>query len=180
MHTAPVRVAVPQVPTRATLEYFPDGPSGTRAVLMRMRAAVLEAKTDPLVIAHARMIVQGTPAKNWRAEAATVQAWVKRNIRYTRDVRGVETLQAPAYTLRVRSGDCDDHSMLAAALLEAIGHPTRFVAIGRAPGAYSHVYAETRIGPKWEALETTLNLPFGRAPSFEGIPGAPRPLVVHN
>jgi transglutaminase-like putative cysteine protease len=177
-----VAAAVPplQLPKSATLEHFPDGPAGTLAVLKRMRRAVLDSKTHPLIRAQAVAIVQPMPAKNWRAEAAAVQNWMKRHIRYVRDVRDVETLQAPDYTLRVRAGDCDDQAMLAAALLESIGHPTRFVAIGRAPRSYSHVFAETLVGDRWTALETTVDLPIGRAPSFAGMPGAPRPLVVYN
>jgi transglutaminase-like putative cysteine protease len=180
LHTAVAAAVTPQLPSSATLEHFPDGPAGTLAVLKRMRGAVLEAKKHPAIRAQAVAIVQPTPAKNWRAEAAAVQAWVRRHIRYVRDVRDVETLQAPDYTLRVRAGDCDDHAMLTAALLESIGHPTRFVAIGRAPRRYSHVFAETLVGDRWIPLETTIDLPIGRAPSFAGLPGAPRPLVVYN
>lgn len=171
---AVAHVAAPELPDRATLEDFPDGEAGTRAVLRRMREIVREAKKHPLIRAQAVAIVQRVPAKNWPAEAAAVQDWVRQHIRYTRDVLGVETLQTPAYLLRVRAGDCDDHSMLVAALLESIGHPTRFVAIGARPGVYSHVFCETRLGYQWRALETTAPLPFGRAPSLRYR------LTVHN
>lgn len=178
MHTAIAStVLVPQLPSSATLASIPDGGEGTKAVLKRMRDAVRAEKIHPEVIALARAITARVPNKQWAMEAAAVQQWVRANIRYVRDVHGVETLQAPTYTLRIRSGDCDDHSMLAAALLESIGHPTRFVAIGRVRDQFSHVFVETRIADRWLALETTEPLPFGRAPSFSPITHR---LVVHN
>lgn len=154
----------PIMPTRSTLEAIPDGPAGTRETLKRMRDAVLQYKTAPAVRAQAVAIAQPVRSKDWAGEARAVQRWVQTNIRYVRDVRGVETLQAPDYTLQVRAGDCDDHSMLVAALLESIGHPTQLVAGGRLPGRYVHVWAETLVGRKWVPVETTQPYAFGQRP----------------
>jgi transglutaminase-like putative cysteine protease len=68
--------------------------------------------------------------------------------------------------LRLGAGDCDDKSILAAALLASIGHPTRFIACGFVgDGSYSHVFAQTKIAGKWVTLECTMNeWPLGRTP----------------
>lgn len=103
-----------------------------------------------------------------------MHGWVRDQVQYVRDVRGVETLSTPALILAQRQGDCDDKSLLLATLLEAIGHPTRFVAMdfGR---RFSHVSVEVRLGPQWVHLETTEPVPAGWYPR-----GVRRRLVVYN
>ncbi len=101
-------------------------------------------------------ITRSCPSKDFRCEISAIHSWVDENIRFVRDINGVETLQTPARTLELGVGDCDDHCILLSALLEATGHPTRFVAVGFADGHYSHVLTETRLGRKWIPLETTV------------------------
>lgn len=93
--------------------------------------------------------------KNWLGEIHALFNFVQNEIRYVRDVRGVETVAAPTYTMSVGQGDCDDKCVLLASLLESIGHPARFVAVGFEPDSYSHVMVQSRHGPKWVWLETT-------------------------
>lgn len=156
----------PVVADVATLSEIPDGVEGTRETLRMMSDIVSRAKVSPAIIALARAITQPLRGKDYVGEVRAVQQWVRRHVRYVRDVRGVETLSDPEYTVRSRAGDCDDHSMLVAALLEAIGHATRFIAVGRTALNYSHVYAETKIGSQWRAVETTMDWPLGRAPEL--------------
>lgn len=100
-------------------------------------------------------LVNDLPPKAYAAEVERLFNYVKNNIRYTRDVYEVETLQTPDKTLEFGYGDCDDMVLLLATLLLAIGHPVRFVAMGMEPGRFSHVFLETKIGADWVALETT-------------------------
>lgn len=109
-------------------------------------------------------IVRGIPNKDFRGEVEAVQKWVRKNIRYTRDINGVETVATPDKTLEFGQGDCDDQSVLVATLLESIGFPTRFKAIGLSPGFYSHVFPEAEINGQWVSVETTLNVPLGWQP----------------
>jgi len=147
-----------------TLHDIPTGAQGVRATLRAMRKITHTYKTAPAVRELAMHLTSNLPEKNWSLQAAAVHAFVRDRIRYTRDVRGVETLQTPIQTLRLGQGDCDDKSMLVAALLESIGHPTRFVAVGFTPGTFSHVFPQTKIGGKWVTLETTEAWPMGRGP----------------
>ncbi len=80
----------------------------------------------------------GIAGKNYQAEVLAVHCWVQSTIRYTRDPVGQETVQTPEHTAFVnQAGDCDDFSVLEAALLGALGHPTRFITIGYSPKAFS-------------------------------------------
>jgi transglutaminase-like putative cysteine protease len=81
-----------------------------------------------------------------------------------RDVEGVETLQTPLVTLAQAAGDCDDQSLLLATLLNAVGHPARFVAAAFNGGDFEHVWVETKIGSSWYAADTTEPVAFGWRP----------------
>lgn len=129
-----------------------------------MKIIAKKYRKAPAIRELALYLTQNLPSKNWLAETRAVQKFVRSHIRYVKDIRGVETVQTPIQTLKIGQGDCDDQSILVASLLEAIGHPTRFVAVGFAPQSFSHVYAETKIGGKWVPVETTENWPVGRSP----------------
>lgn len=102
-------------------------------------------------------LVRELPPKAFSDQVVELFRFVQKRIRYVHDVREVETLQTPAYTLKEGQGDCDDMSMLLASMLESIGHPTRFAALAIGGGPFSHVIAETRIGDKWLSLDPTVS-----------------------
>ena len=132
-----------------------NGQSGVRDTLKLMSDITKQFKGSPAVRELALRLTAGLPQKKWLAEVRAIHAFVRDQIRYVKDIRGIETLQTPIQTLRLRAGDCDDKSILAAVLLESIGHPTRFKAVGMSKGKFSHVFPETRIGGRWVSVECT-------------------------
>lgn len=108
--------------------------------------------------------VQGLAQKDWAGEVRALHAWVRDRVRFTRDIRGVETIQTPDITLALGQGDCDDKSVLLASMLESIGHPSRFVAIGFAPEEFEHVYVESKVGQNWVPLDATEPVQAGWSP----------------
>lgn len=140
-----------------------------------MRRIVREYKKSLPIRLLALKIVRRNGQKQWLREAESIQQFVRDKIRYVKDIRGVETLSTPDKTLEVGQGDCDDKSILAASLLESIGHPTRFVAVGFVPGQFCHVLVETLIGSKWISIETTENVGVGWIP-----PNVTNSYRVHN
>lgn len=156
---------------------IPSGSRGTRATLNIMSRIVRRYKRFVPIRQLALNLVRDLPGqKDFAGQVQRLQRYVRRNIQYVRDVNGVETVQTPERTLASKAGDCDDQSVLLAALLESIGHPTRFVAIRTAPlGPYQHVYTETKIGRRWVPVETTEDWPLGMRP-----PKVAQRMVVHN
>lgn len=149
------------------LAFIPTGSAGIADTLDRMVRIVREYRRNPTIRQLAVEVRQAArvPAKDWLGEVRALHRFVRSYITYVRDVRNVETLQTPLRTLENRAGDCDDQSMLLASLLEALGHPTRFVAMGfGGPQQYSHVLAETLVGTRWVPAETTLDRPVGWSP----------------
>jgi len=145
---------------------LPAGIAGTRRTLEIMKKFAVEGKQN-MTIRHQAGLIAGTvPARNYPALAAALQHFVKTRIKYVPDVRGVETVQGAVYTLKYGFGDCDDQSVLLAALLESVGQPARFRAVAFKPWQYSHVYVQVRpgnVGP-WMGVETIRDMPYGWNP----------------
>ena len=109
----------------------------------------------------------GVRPKNRMGEACALFDFVKRNVRYTRDIFRVELLHSARRMLELRAGDCDDMTILLGALLLSTGHPVRLVLAGfrkNQPHVYSHIYPEVNVSGRWIAIDATMNKPMGWSP----------------
>lgn len=106
--------------------------------------------------------------KDYLGEISALFDWVKNNIRYTKDIFKVELLHSARRMLELRAGDCDDMTILLAAMLEATGHKVRLVLVGTNPtrkNQFSHIYLETELKGRWIPLDPTMRRPLGWAPT---------------
>jgi len=141
-----------------------------------MSSVVKDGKKQPIIRDKATSLIQGLSSKNYAGEIAKIFYFVRDRIRYTRDINGVETLHIPSQVLAQEHGDCDDKSVLLAALLESVGHRTRFIALGFEQGRFSHVLTQTRIREDtWLSLDPTEQQPIGWFP-----PGVVARMVQYN
>jgi transglutaminase-like putative cysteine protease len=161
---APLAKAPSPQPRRASLSGIPNGLGGSVATMRAMRGLVRDAIRDPgqQIRESAITILRGV--NGFADQARAIQQWVQSNIEYRRDPPDVELVQTPQVTLQLRAGDCDDQATLTAALLQATGHPTRFVAVGLDGQPLSHVLTQTLIGNSWAGVETIQNRPLGWMP----------------
>ena len=145
---------------RNAMSWFDDG----------CAAAYVTAK-DPAVLGFAKNVSSATkdavnPAidRNLQAAMALHQALDLYGIGYAVDPKSayaanslsketVDFLQFPRQTLEYKAGDCDDLSILYAALLEALGVETAFVTV---PG---HIYAAVALAASPEELRRSLAAP---------------------
>ena len=105
--------------------------------------------------------------KDRMGEAWALFDWVRRNIRYTRDILRVELLHSARRMLELRAGDCDDMTILLGAMLRSTGHPVRLILAGfrpNRPHSYSHIYPEVNVRGRWIAIDATTERPMGWAP----------------
>lgn len=160
---------------QVTLQAIPDGPKGINHTLRVMRQFTRAGKRHYPIRELALSLVKRNGHKDWFGEVRDLHHYVRDNIRYVKDIRGIETVATPENTMKIGQGDCDDKSVLLASLLESIGHPSRFVALSFNPGIYSHVLVESKIGDKWVALETTEPVSTGWFP-----PGVINRMIVYN
>lgn len=158
-----------ETPTLGTLSLIPEGKAGILQTLKIMSRLVSGGKKSIQVREKTLSLIRQCGQKDYACEVRALHGFVRDSIRYVQDINGVETVQEPRKTLEYGAGDCDDKSTLLAAMLESIGHPSRFMAIGFEPGIFSHVYVETRIGANWIPLETTEPVEAGWEPDPQMI-----------
>ena len=144
---------------------LPSGQEGIIKTLNIMRQIVRDYRKHPTVRELALRLTSGNKQNDVVEDVKSLHAFVRDAIRYVNDTRQVETLQTPLATLELRAGDCDDKSILLASLLESIGRPARFVAVGFRPQSFCHVMVEVKLGNKWIPLETIKNVPAGWFPA---------------
>jgi transglutaminase-like putative cysteine protease len=148
---------------------IPRGFAGTRTTVGYIAQLVKQGAKDFFVRQTAIDILIGNAVKpkDYRAEIKTLFEWVKNNVRYTRDIYRVELLHTARRMLELRAGDCDDMTILLAAMLKAVGHPVRLVLVGfnpRRKEQFTHIYLEAFCKGWWIPLDPTMERPMGWAP----------------
>jgi hypothetical protein len=147
---------------RITTGKLPPGDAGIKKTLGMMaqlaQAGALRREVREMAIEVVRNA--GTAPHDTLGELGALFEFVRDQVRFTGDIAGVETLQAPHYTLHVMSGDCDDRAVLLVSMARSIGIPAnlRFRVIGanpRRPGSFSHVYVVANVKGKDVALDPT-------------------------
>lgn len=152
---------------KATINQTPNGVEAVKTTLLKMRELARIGKTRLAVRLAALALTENLHQKARLEEIGALFVFVRDEIRYIRDIRGVETIHAPDVVLELRQGDCDDKATLLAALLESIGYKTRFAAVGFKPNHYSHVYVEVFNNGFWIPLDATMPYQGGwEAPSI--------------
>jgi len=104
-----------------------------------------------------RNISTGLPdLRNIDQIAGAIYKWMTSNINYVRDPWNIERIQSPDVTLRQKAGDCDDHAILSAALLQSLGIQTGFRIVSRTGRTYDHIYTVLRSPQGWKSFDTTV------------------------
>ena len=142
----------------------PRGTKGTLATAKIIAGLLQDGARDFYVRQKAIQIFRaaGVQPKNRMGEVCALFDFVKRNVRYTRDIFRVELLHSARRMLELRAGDCDDMTILLGALLLSTGHPVRLVLAGfrrNRPHAYSHIYPEVNVRGRWLAVDATRSNP---------------------
>lgn len=138
-----------------------------------LRKLVEKGKRDPGVYMFARDAVNKrcgnrwcVPEKDNVAEAKALFDAVRERVRYTSDIAGIDSYQKAPLTLRLRTGDCDDYSILACAAAASLGLPCRFKVIRtKDSDSWNHIYAQIgfprRNPTKWVSFDASVAMPFG-------------------
>lgn len=148
----------------------PRGPRGTLRTAHMIGDLVLEGAKDFYVRQKAIEIFReyGVRPKDRFGEVCALFDWVRKNIRFTRDIFRVELLHTARRMLELRAGDCDDLTITLGAMLVSTGHPVRLALVGfrpERPHAYSHIYPEVNLNGRWIAIDPSVqSRPMGFAP----------------
>ena len=154
---------------RIYLGRIPTGYAGTKRTIDYIIQLIKEGAKDFCVRQTAIdiLILTGVRPKDYLGEIGTLFEWVKNNIRYTRDIHRVELLHSARRMLELRAGDCDDMTILLAAMIKSVGHPVRLALVGfnpRKKKLFSHIYLEAFHKGWWIPLDATVKHSMGWAP----------------
>lgn len=132
---------------RADVGVLESKDTGIDQTIAVMRSLVFDAAKRSDVVALARAL--DTPE--------AIERWMRERVVFQADPAGLELLQSPALmlkqiALRGRAfGDCDDNSMLGAALLRARAYVPVFVVVSKRPrvagGRFQHVFYGYAMNP---------------------------------
>jgi len=117
---------------------------------------------QPKLVYLARRIVQGCTARDFNCELRMIYQFVVENVRYTRDVFGVDTFSSPLRTLQMGAEDCDGHAVLNSALALTLGYKAKVRITSNRGVTWDHIYAMAEIPQRgvmparWITLDTTL------------------------
>lgn len=164
-----IRFAPRRVIPRIRIERVPRGTPGTLVTAEMIGRLIGDGAKDFLVRQTAIEILRraGVRPKDRMGEVQALFDWVRRRIRYTRDIYRVETLHSARRMLDLKAGDCDDMTILLGSMLVATGHPVRLALVGFRPDrphVYSHIYPEVHVSGRWIPIDATVNRPMGWAP----------------
>src|SRR3972149_7906587 len=159
------RIVVPRI----RIYRVPKGTPGTLVTARLIAWLIRDGAKGFYVRQKAIQIFQacGVRPQDRFGEVCALFDWVRRNVRYTRDIFRVELLHSARRMLELRAGDCDDMTILLGAMLESVGHPVRLVVVGPTPlrpNLFSHIYLEVYYKGKWIPLDATMPFPMGWAP----------------
>ena len=97
---------------------LPDGDPGIARTIQMMTglARGSEGANHPTIRQKAVEVVRGFNSRDKQGQINAILDWVKKNVDFRGEYK--ELLQTPVVTIQIRGGDCDDQSMLIAALLK--------------------------------------------------------------
>ena len=131
----------------------------TDATVKKMLDFVQKAQRDYKFIQLATKIIDSCPAKDKMCEGKTIFYFVKKTIKFVNDPIDVELVRDPWVILQERKADCDELSLLIAALAASVGIPYKFATIAAdlvRPDEFSHVYTMMYIQGKWHGADASV------------------------
>jgi len=155
MSTQPLPVVAGTLPAASFL--ICDGDPGTAQTVSMMYRLVDQGAKDPYINALALAIIKAANPRpyDFAAQRRALFAWVQKNIRFVRDISGVETLRTARETAMRGAGDCDCMTVLICSLLKTTGNPIRITTIQTHTDDpdFSHVFGEVYDGRRWVVVD---------------------------
>lgn len=108
----------------------------------KMRLLIKAGRADQKVVYLVRIIARDLAGRDFDGIAHTIYNWIVDRVKYQRDPEGVEWLQDVEVTLRMKTGDCDDFTVLGASMLGALGIKSRIKIAKAGAPVWNHVYLE--------------------------------------
>lgn len=140
-----VREVLPQIPAARI-------PMNTAEMAQDLQSSLLVQSDDPILKKQAAAIV--AEEKDALRAVELISSWVFQNL----EKRPTLSIPNAVGVYKLRAGDCNEHSVLFAALARSVGIPTRIVAglLYTRGRFYYHAWNEVYVG-QWVAVDSLLN-----------------------
>jgi len=123
---------------------------------------VEEGSEDPVIREFTVKLLRASGCKSYdyECEVKTIFGWVRDNIRYVRHVLCRDAYTTARRVLELRSGDCDNSSVLLNSMLASVGFPVGFRLVSSRPDRpFHHIYSLVGLPPsrptRWVPLDAT-------------------------
>lgn len=114
-------------------------------------------KSDPFIYKLGSEIVSIAGSRDVYAQCVALFVLVDKNVTYVKDIHGIDTYQSPIQTLALGRGDCDDFTILFAAIAMSMGIPVQAKVIRTSNAkTWSHIYPLLGIGNAWYPADATV------------------------
>lgn len=162
----------------STVEVGSDAESYAQEVADLARKWFAESVQDRNVIHLAQLILAkfDTLQDDEMAAAVSIQQFVGKYIPYVPDPLGNESIKSPSYIAReiledrYGSGDCDDKSILCAALMRAVGLDASVAFMdANKTGSLNHAITVVYIGDELYFAEASVPAKFGWHPDYSKL-----------
>ena len=125
-----------------------------------MRELAVESSINPRVRAFAIQSIRRCPPLHFPCQLRALTSAIRRRVRFVKDPRTSDLIQAPEFTLSAGGGDCDCLTTLFAACALAIGWQAYFVlGSARRRDLPSHVLPAVRPNPVAKAVPVEISSP---------------------
>lgn len=134
-----------------------DGDRGVIQTVKIIRALANQFKKDIRLRELAGDIVR--PYRKNVDKIEAVFDWIKANVKYVRDIEGIETIHTPYKILRQGYGDCDDLATISATLLKAVGYKVFYVVTSNRPDKkFNHIFLIVTDGRQKYIFDPTIKI----------------------
>lgn len=138
---------------------LPGGEPDQVGILRFLERVKTLRQREPFVREIAVSLLCGIRDNDQTAQAHVLLNFVQSRMQYVRDPVGSEYVKDPVEILAAIQqgqrvpGDCDDHALLLATLLGAVGIETKLAGVKLHGGDWNHVIVRARLGAQWRDLD---------------------------
>ena len=144
-----------------SIRWIPGDDTGIDETVADMSRLKQAAVQDGRLVVFAQDVSRPAGPTEGPNVLAAIMDFIRRRWVFRKDSIGVQIIKTPQRQLAELEahgtllGNCVDASVLAAALAEAVGYPTRFVVVQREPESrgFDHIYVEAWTRGRWWPMD---------------------------
>lgn len=138
-----------------------------KTTLANILMLIRQGRSDPRIREIAIKVITAADIAwtDYHNIIATIAQWVRQNVRFVEDPKRTDVIFPPLEVLDLGGADCEDHTTLAASLLQSIGLPVNIVIVSKTGEVWDHIFLRAFYPPdnptNGLSVDTTIFPPSG-------------------